>query len=52
MKSKVVSWVWRNYYFGDWVESNEMSEEQAWKYAEALRGSHENIRVEEVKNED
>lgn len=29
-----------------------MSEEEAWKYAEALRGSHENIRVEEVKNED
>lgn len=48
-KFKVRSWRWLNAYCGEWVESESMTEEQAWSYANFLRGLHEQIRVEEIK---
>jgi len=50
-KYKVISWVWLNDYCGAWNESPQMSEDEAWRTAHSLRGRHENIRVEEVKDE-
>lgn len=51
MKFKVKSWRWLNCHFGEWVYSSPMTEKEAWRYAEFLRGSHEQITIEEVKGE-